>query len=200
MSFNTARTVSNLDRRMKGDAAGFVSTFIAGVVSWTLPYSIAVNGSEGTLVVARISTGQIVSSTRTGPTNVTVTGLGDIRADCYIGVLYTWRVTLSTILKRSVNRNGQTLVDTRGRLIIRYITLKFHDTTDFVTTVTLISRAAVAYTYRNALGTLLVNGLRIPVQSRNSSATIELSDTSPGAVSLDGSAWEGNHEKQATLV
>lgn len=192
--------VRSLDRRVKGNAPGLVSSYLAPDVSWTLPYSIAVDGSEGSLVVARISTGQIVPSTRTGPTNVTVSGLGDIRSDCYIGVLYTWRARLSTIMKRSVNRDGQTFVDTRGRLIIRYITLKFHDTTDFITTVTLAGRAAVAYTFRNAAGAPVPNGLRVPVQSRNINATIELSDTSPGVVSLDGLAWEGNHEKLSTTV
>jgi hypothetical protein len=134
--------VRSLDRRIKGDAAGLVSTFLAGVVSWTLPCSIAVDGSEGTLVVARISTGQIVPSTRSGPTNVTVTGLGDIRSDCYIGVLYTWRVKLSTIMKRAVGRDGREAVVTTGRLILRYLTAKFHDTTDLVGTVTLSGRSA----------------------------------------------------------
>jgi hypothetical protein len=190
MAFNTARTVSRLDRRVKGDA--ITSGFAGSTLTFTLPYKIATDGSEGTLVVARISTGLPVASTRPAINQVAVTGVPNTPADFYIGVQYTFRYRLSTVLKRTSDRTGQPLVDTRGRLILRYIRLKLHETTDLAVTVLLKGRTLKTTTYRNTAPDLPVE-FRVPVGGRNTTATIEFVDSSPGICYVDGLDWEGTH-------
>jgi hypothetical protein len=197
MAFNTARTVSRLDRRVKGDAIS--SGFAGSTLTFTLPYKIASDGSEGTLVVARISTGLTVPYTRPAINQVAVANVPNTPADFYIGVQYTFRYRLSTILKRSSDRSGRPIVDTRGRLIVRYLLLKLHETTDLAVTVLLKGRALKTTTYRNTAPDLPAE-FRVPVQGRNTTATIEFVDSSPGICYVDGLDWEGTHVTTTTRV
>lgn len=197
MAFNTARTVSRLDRRVKGDAitSGYAST----TLTFTLPYKIATDGSEGTLVVARISTGLVQASTRPANNQVAIAGVTNVPSDYYIGVLFTFRYRLATLLKHSISRAGESVIDLRGRLIVRYIRLKLHDTTDVAITVLLKGRSMLTYTYRN-VSPDLPDTFRVPVLGRNTTATIEFVDTSPGICYVDGLDWEGTHATTTTRV
>lgn len=197
MAYNIARTVSRLDRRVKGDA--ITSGFVGSTLTFTLPYKIATDGSEGTLVVARISTGLIVASTRPAINQVAVTGVPNTPADFYIGVLFTARYRFSTIMKSAVNRSGQSIVDARGRLILHYLKLKFHETTDLSVDVALDGRSVKHYTYRNTSPDRPAT-FKFPVQGRNTTATIDIIDTSPGIFYVDAAEWEGTHVVTTTRV
>lgn len=189
--------VSRLDRRVKGDA--ITNGFSGSTITFTLPYKIATDGSEGTLVVARISTGLIVPSTRPGISQVAVANVPNTPADFYIGVLYTMRYRFSTIMKRAVNRSGQSIVDARGRLILRYLKLRLHDAVALVAAVTLDGRAARNYTYTNPTPSKPTE-FKFPVQGRNTTAVIEITDTSPGTLSIDAAEWDGTHVVTTTRV
>jgi hypothetical protein len=200
MAYNTARTVSRLDRRVKGSA--ITNGYAGTTLTFTLPYKIATDGSEGTLVVTQISTGLIVPSTQTSTSIVTVTGVPNTPADFYIGVLYTFRYRLSTVMIRQSIRYGEFRkeVDSRGRLIVRYIKLLFHDTTNLAVTVLLQGRTLKTYTYKNVVTPDVPGQFRVPVQGRNTTATIEFTDTSPGICYIDGLEWEGTHATSTQLV
>lgn len=197
MAFNTARTVSRLDRRVKGDA--ITNGFAGSTLTFTLPYKIATDGSEGDLVVARISTGLVVASTRPSTSQVAVANVPNTPSDFYIGVRYTFRYRLSTIYKRSQDRDGRPIVDSRGRLIVRYISAFLHETTDFVITVLLDGRSSKTYTYRNTAPDKPAK-FRVPVQGKNTTATIEFVDDSPGICYVDSLDWEGTHATTTTRV
>lgn len=198
MAYNPARTVSRLDRRVKGDA--IASAFAGSTLTFTLPYKIATDGSEGTLVVARISTGAVVASTRPAINQVAVANVPNTPADFYIGVLFTSRYRFSTIMKRSVNRDGQPIVDARGRLQLRYLALKLHDTTDLTAVVTLDGRNPINYPYTNHTTPDKAKEFRFPVQGRNTTATIDITDSTPGILALDGAEWDGSHVVTTTRV
>lgn len=189
--------VSRLDRRVKGDA--ITNGFAGSTITFTLPYKIATDGSEGTLVVSRISTGLIVASTRPAINQVAVANVPNTPADFYIGVLYTMRYRFSTIMKRATNRSGQSIVDARGRLILRYLKLRLQDTVSLLATVTLDGRTARSYAYANPTPDKATE-FRFPVQGRNTTALIEITDTSPGTVSLDAAEWDGTHVVTTTRV
>jgi hypothetical protein len=189
--------VSRLDRRVKGDA--ITNGFAGSTLTFTLPYKIATDGSEGTLVVTRISTGAIVPSTRPAINQVAVANVPNTPADFYIGVLYTMRYRFSTIMKRSVDRSGRPIVDARGRLILRYLKLRLHDTVGLIARVTLDGRAAIDNTYTNPTPEKATE-FRFPVQGRNTTAVIDIIDTSPGTVALDAAEWEGTHVVTTTRV
>jgi hypothetical protein len=192
-----ASKVSRLDRRVKGDA--ITNGFAGSTLTFTLPYKIATDGSEGTLVVVRISTGSIVTSTRPAINQVAVAGVPNTPADFYIGVLYTMRYRFSTIMKRSVDRNGRTIVDARGRLILRYVKVRLHDAVSLMASVTLDGRTLRNYTFTNPTPDKPTE-FRFPVQGRNTTAVIEITDTSPGTVSIDAAEWDGTHVVTTTRV
>lgn len=200
MAYNTARTVSRLDRRVRGDA--IANSYLGTLLTFTLPYKIATDGSEGTLVVTQISTGLIVPSTQTSTSTVTVLGVPNTPSDFYLGVLYTFRYRLSTVMIRQSIRYGEFRkeVDSRGRLILRYIKVLFHDTTSLAITVLLAGRALRTNAYANSLTPDVPAFFRVPVQGRNTTATIEFVDTSPGICYIDGAEWEGTHAINTQLI
>lgn len=187
------RNIASLDRRITSPAAPQVGLTVAHRI--TLGYKIATDGSEGELVIGRISTGELLDESyisRADTGSVDISNLGDIGADCIVGVLYDTEFTLSTFMKTSVNRSGQTEVDTRGRLQLRYLTLKLHETTDATATVTLDGRDPYEYVYRNSAPDRPALH-RFPVLGRNTTAVITVSDSGPGSLTITGAEWEGHH-------
>lgn len=189
--------VSRLDRRVKGDAV--TNGFAGSTLTFTLPYKIATDGSEGTLVVTRISTGAIVPSTRPAINQVAVANVPNTPADFYVGVLFTMRYRFSTIMKRSTDRSGQSIIDARGRLIVRYLKLRLHDAVSLVASVLLDGRSVLNYSYTNSTPDRPTE-YKFPVQGRNTTAVIDITDTSPGTLAIDAAEWDGTHVTTTTRV
>jgi hypothetical protein len=151
-------------------------------------------------VVVNINTGEVMLSTSRPDINHVSITTTDNPEDFYIGVLFTARYRFSTILKRSTNRDGQPIVDARGRLQLRYLKLNVHDTSDLTAVVTLDGRAAINYEYQNHSTPDRAAEFRFPVQGRNTTATIEVTDTTPGIFALDSAEWDGTHVTTTTRV
>jgi hypothetical protein len=178
-----------LDRRIIGtEAPAAVYDSNNNWTTWTLPYAVAVNGSEGTIAVVRRSPSVVnYAVTRPDATHVRVAGQGDLTVtSVYIGVLYEFRYKLSRLYYR--NRDGQ--AETRGRLALRYLDVHYRDTTAVAAVVTAEGRAAITYSVANALADEGI--LRFPIQTRNEFATIEFVNGGPGVCSLSSLEWEGD--------
>jgi hypothetical protein len=189
---------SRLDRRLNG--SDLASTVVGSTITYTLPFNVATDGTEGTLVVVNINTGEVMLSTSRPDINHVSITTTDNPEDFYIGVLFTARYRFSTILKRSTNRDGQPIVDARGRLQLRYLKLNVHDTSDLTAVVTLDGRAAINYEYQNHSTPDRAAEFRFPVKGRNTTATIEVTDTTPGIFALDSAEWDGTHVTTTTRV
>jgi hypothetical protein len=169
-----------LDRRLE-DQSG---TYAANKTTWTLPYSIPTDGSEGTVVV--VVNGAVVSTTRPTATTVATTADVDLSAsDATIGVRYDFRYTLSDLYPR--DREGR--ADTRGRLQLSRARLHYKDSREFDVEVTPTGRATRTYAFAE---TSAQDG-EFPFQigTRNTTALIEFVNDSPFQCILAGLDWEG---------
>lgn len=180
----------HLDRRLEGTSPGVSVGYASGSTTWTLPYSVAVDGSEGVLAVVRRDTGEVLPSTR--PSGTQVRAAGDYRSvPVFIGILYdfVYRPT------RLFLRNQEGVPETRGRLQLRYLDVHFSSTTDLTVRVAPQGRRAAEHHLNSPepkSGTI-----RVPIQARNTSVDIEMVSSGPGAVSLTGLDWEGFYTTRA---
>lgn len=183
-----------IDRRVTGTSTGVSQSFSAGSTTWTLPYSVATNGSEGVLVVARQDSSALLTSTRPAANQIRVTG--DYTAiPVFIGVLYQFKYTLSRIYLR----DPQTLkAETRGRTQVRVLTIHYTDTADLTVTVTPVGTPAKTYSKTNA--TPASGKLRVPVLAENTQVTIEITSSSAGPLFLSGIDWEGTFSNRGKLL
>src|ERR1043166_2369017 len=129
-----------LDRRVSNTTPGVSAAYNAGTntTTWTLPFNVATNGSEGVLqVVKRGTTITLLTSTRPAANQIAVTGQGDLTAaSVYIGVQYEFRYKFSRLYFRNRDEEPETL----GWLTLRYVDVLYHDTTDFNVVITLDGR------------------------------------------------------------
>lgn len=189
-------SIAYLDRRVHSEltASGWVvaGNIIdynegTGTTTWTLPYAVATDGSEGTVMVGRRSNGVLYTVTRPTPTTVAVTGQGDLSSvPVYIGVRYTFRYKPTTLYLRA--QNG--IPETAGRLQIRYLDLFYKHTTDFTLTVAPTGRPSVDYIVDNGL-TPTAAVLHVPVLCQNEEVELTITNTTPGPCALAELDWEG---------
>jgi hypothetical protein len=181
-----------LDRRVDQTTTGVGSAYSAGpnTTTWTLPFNVATNGSEGTLVVVNRTTGLVLTTTRPAANQIMTTGQGNLTgASVYIGVLYEFRYRLSRLYFRPKDE----VPETRGRLTLRWLDVIYHDTTDFDVVVTLVARNPITYSTKLAALALPASGTtKVPIQSKNENAIIELVNFTPGVCAFSSLDWEGD--------
>ena len=184
-----------IDRRITGVQSAAVSAVVyaSPVTTWTLPYEVPTNGSQGEMVVVNRATNAVLVTTRPSATTVAVSGYGDLSAtSVWIGVLYEFSYTFSKLYSR--NREGTP--ETRGRLQVRYLDLHYHNTTDATLTVSPDDdRADKALAIDTA--TAGEGSIHIPVQMRNTYYTLIIADETPGACSFSAVDWEGDYTTRA---
>lgn len=187
-----------LDRRVTDQTTGVSAAYSVGTdtTTWTLPFEVDTDGSEGTLMVVRRSPLSVLATSRPAANQIAVTGQGDLSAaSVFIGVDYEFRYELSRLFYR---RDG--IPETRGRTIIRYLDVLYHDTTGFDVEVTLQGRDPYTYTFDQEDGLPDSGTFRVPIQSRNLHTTIELVNSSPGVCAFAGLDWEGDHSQRSRRV
>ena len=169
-----------LDRRLDEQSG----TYSASKTTWTLPYSIPTDGSEGTVVV--VVNGAVVATSR--PTATTVATTADVNlsaSDATIGVRYDFRYTLSTLFPRS--REGK--ADTMGRLQLSRAKLHYKGSREFDVEVTPTGRAKRTYSFSE---TSAEDGeFPFQIATRNTTALIEIVNDSPFPSCITGLDWEG---------
>ena len=177
-----------LDRRVASDSPFVTETVGGGFTTWTLPYSVATDGSEGVLTVVRQNSLTPLVVTR--PSATQVQAVGDYsQVPVYIGVLYNFKYTPSRIYLRDDVRRPET----RGRLNLRFLNIHYTDTTDLTVTVTLDGRSPRVYTLDNPVGTIQTGQLTVPIMGRNTYATVEIESTSAGPIFVSGLDWDGTY-------
>lgn len=153
--------------------------------TWTLPYAVAVDGSEGEVVVVRNDTGEILTTTRPSTTTVMVADEDLSGVSVTIGIAYEFRYTFSTLYPRS--REGQ--ADTRGRLQLRNGRLRYSRSVQFNVEVTPEGRAVRTVPF--AASEIESGNFRFPIITRNEGTTIEVVNSSPFPCIITGLDWEG---------
>lgn len=163
--------------------------------TWTLPYSVAVDGSEGDISVA-LRTAPFTRFTVTRPSPTTVATSGDHHLDdVAVGVLYTFTYNLSRLYFRPQNDEP----DTRGWLVVRWLDILFHDSTDFDVTVALTGRPSFTKSFASG-GDPTSGKLHAPVLGRNEYADITISSTSPGVCAISSLDWEGDYATRSRRI
>jgi hypothetical protein len=180
--------VRHLDRVVSAEHDSVTAVYEDGFTTWTLPYSVALNGSQGTLVA--FSGGSIIASARPAADKVRVEG--DLRdTGVQFGILYESVAVLSTLYLR----DERGMPEFGGRLILRYLDIHYHATTDLKVTIVPEGRAPMTYGAHAPMpgaGTL-----HLPVQARNSDAKIILRSEGAGAFGVVGLDWEGFYHSRS---
>ena len=179
-------SVSYMDRRVTLGTPGVSVAYSGGVTTWTLPYSVATDGSEGDLRVARIDSPALLTSTRPAANQIAVVGDYHLRP-VYIGVLFPFLYVPSEVVRRDPQGNAYV----GGRVQLIRLSAVYTETTNLLVTVKRSLRGATSAalaTPRVTKGKLLSL-----IQAWASEARTEISDLSPGAVALSSLVWEGKH-------
>ena len=164
--------------------------YSGGNTTWTLPFSVPTDNSEGTLVLvsgddAVAPVGTIVTSSRPGATTIRHSGANYSIFEMYVGVLYSMDVEFSTFYPR--NRDGG--ADTRGVLQLRGIELNIKQADQLSVTVTQPERTPVVYA---ATAKELSKGeMRVPLLGNNEHTVLSMSSLSALGCRLLSLDWEG---------
>lgn len=181
---HTNEKIRYLDRRVtENEATPVVNT---GVTTWTLPYEVATDGSEGVLVIRRLSdNGELNVLDR--PSVTTVRATGDYTAtSVYIGVVYTQQFDPTTIYYRDP-QTGEP--DNRGRIQLLRGYFEYHDSTDFTVTPSATGKTMTAISLDvSAPQDGLLN---VPFLTRNTELGLSITNSTPGSCNLTALDWEG---------
>jgi hypothetical protein len=117
-----------------------------------------------------------------------------------VGLPYTMLYEFSTLFAKQAKNNGE-VVMLDGRTQIRYLTVQYHNTAYFKTTVLTPGRAAAESIFSgfmlgsddSELGkqSFASGKFRIPVMSENLKARIQLSNDSPFPAAFGSAEWQG---------
>lgn len=154
--------------------------------TWTLPYSVATDGSEGTLVAIRNDTGAVIEGlTRPSATTVLLPDVDLSGVTVTIGISYEFLYRFSTLYPR----NQQGGADTRGTLQLRNARLRYRDSQHFDVGVTPVGRTERTYGFDE--DATQDGNFRFPIITRNEDATIEVTNDSHHPSVITGLDWEG---------
>lgn len=182
-----------LDRLLDSQDDSVTVGYASGITTWTMPYVVATDGSDGVLVVMNQATGVEYEVTRPTTQSVTFTGADLSDVPVWIGVRYTFNRELSRLYYRK-----EETPELEGRTTIRYISIHYTSTQSFSVVVTLAGRDARTYTFTSS--TPASGTMRIPIQGKNDYATIELQSSSPHPCAFTGIDWEGDLTIRARRV
>jgi hypothetical protein len=176
--------IAYLDRRLGAPAASYNAGTDA--TTWTLPYSVATDGSEGAVSVVNRATSVVYVTTRPTATTVRVTGQGNlVAASVYVGQPYRFTWTPTGLFFRRQDQQPET----GGRLQVRHVELFYTHTTDFTVTVSPNGRTPIAYLVTKAAPG--AGSIKFPVLCRNTEVTITVTNETPGPCALSELDWEG---------
>lgn len=178
--------ITHMDRRLTDQSSGVSVAFGSGITTITIPYAVPTDGSKGVIALARSDTNaRLVVASR--PSTTTLTYAGNLTGvPLLIGLIYPYHYRLS----RQYLRGEKGGTEQRGRLQIRYLNLDLAHTTDATVLVTADGRSGVSYVYSDP--TAAEDALwRVPIMSRNTTVTIDILDSTPGALRIAAWDWEG---------
>lgn len=178
-----------LDRLVTNYTPTVLMSWNGTVATWTIPYSVALDGSEGTLVMIRADTFLPLGAIQTAPNQFSIATVVDLTAlDVFIGVTYESLYRLSTIFPRKQDQ-AQT-AETRGRLNVGFLGVTLEDSTDLTVRVSGDGRNPIDNVFKQASPTDAK--VRVPVMGKNDRTTIELLTDTYGPFNLAEIVWEGD--------
>lgn len=187
-------TVIHLDRQIKTPRNDVASAFTFGTTTWTLPFAVPTDNSEGELVVVAgdgvsgFAFGEEIPTTRPSATTIAASGTGlDLSADeVYIGVRYTFTYQLSRIFPR---KSQTRMSDTRGKLQLRRLVAQLHLTGYLQVTVQGTDTDPAVYTFDNL--TEADEEFAVSLLSNAALVTITFESDHQLGCRLVGYSWEG---------
>lgn len=178
------RHISSLDTTVVYDGVN---------TTWTLPYSVALSGEEGEVVVTLGNPADELTVTR--PASTKVSAIGDYSgSDVNIGIRYQTAFTLPVLQYRDPKGTA----DPRGRLQVRFVRFLFENLVRIAAVVSILGRAD--RTYVAASSEITAGEFVVPVQSQSDNATIRIECESAGAESFTSYAWEGTLHERTRLL
>lgn len=185
-----------LDRLITESTPGVSATYAGGATTWTLPYSIAGDGSEGVLNVVDGTSGATLVCTRPALNQVSVANVNMVGSPVFIGIQYQTSYTFSQFFIRSEGGDGKP--DQRGRLQLRYVMISYEDSTDFTVTISVAGKADRNYVYRSTTPTS--GKFSVPVLEKNVDVSVTISCLNEGSFGWSGYEWEGTLFTRARLL
>jgi hypothetical protein len=185
---------AHLDRYIDSTNAALTVTFDGTKTVWTLPYDVALNGSQGTLAVTGANPGVFLATTRAASNTIQAVGnyTGVVTR---VGVRYDTVETLSTLYLRDRNTSSAEL---RGRLQLRWLRVHYVDSNALSVVVTQAGRTARTYSVTSAFpqsGVLLV-----PIQGRTEDIIVAVHASSAGGDAITGFDWEGTYHTRSARI
>jgi hypothetical protein len=211
--------VSHLDRQFfaAANTASYDGVF---TTTWTLPYSVATNGTQGHLTIAIYNDpiignmwyedpGQIALSPfatigavtftviRNSPTTISVVAGGPFVSG--LASLVGYSVIIGVVYPSSFElstlyqRNEKGGAEQRGRLRMGYMEFSYSPMTNVTLTITPQGRSPYTYTFYDPTaqaGAAETMPFRVPVQGRNEDLSIVFSDSTPGSFNFSLIDWE----------
>jgi hypothetical protein len=174
-----------LDRKVAGLDCS--PSYSSPNTTYTLPYSVATDGTEGTVVVVGAD-GTAYTVTRPSATSVSVSGVDTHLLAVTIGLQYTFTVTLSPIIYRPALRFGDATATLSGRLQLRW--MDFWYGASRYAKVTVTPQGRTAYEYVLAKDTAESDKFHVPLLTKND-VTITITNDKPLPFFLTGATWEG---------
>jgi hypothetical protein len=181
-----------LDRTFAGAAAGS-----SGNTSYLLPYPLAIDGSDGTVVIVR-SDGYQFTVSRSDTTHATAAEADTSGLPVTIGVSYDLSVDLSTMHFRSQLRDGDRQTEVRGRMQIRNLLIGLKDTRRLDVEVTPTGRPLRTTAHNEDVETDMQ--LRVPVLTENTQASISIINDTPFASFITGLDWEALYHSRSRRI
>lgn len=181
----------HLDRLVS--SVDVTKVYAGGKTTWTLPFAVPIDGSEGELVavagasVTGHSYGDILTTVRDSNTTISVDGEDLTEDEVFIGIRYSLEYEMSRIYIRKDKTNAAAVADTRGKLQLRTLEVNCAEAQNLNVTVAALERTPVTYT-SPMVG---AEHVRVPVMSNNEQVTITLTSDSPLGVRVFSAAWEG---------
>lgn len=178
-----------LDRRVVNPPAGEAG----GATTWTLPYPVAVDGSQGTVAVVRLDTGVRIDNV-TRPTTTTASAPGSFSGvPVAVGITYRWSYTPSAIYYRDPSSGRP---DRRAATVVAYVRAYFNDTRHIAATVTVPDSVNCTVSL-DEVAPSEGQTLTVPVCSDGKIAALEFSTEEPWPVCLGMMEWEGVFSPQS---
>lgn len=178
--------IAFMDRRLRTGATGLSAVYSGGVTTFTLPYAVAVDGSDGDLRVARESTQALVTSTRPSENQIAVAGIDLTAEPVIIGVLYQFVYTPSPPYLRD-SKGGS---DLTARLTLHHIIAKYGETISIGSRVTRTGRPGVSK-QMNVFTVPRKGDFIIPIHSDRDEVQVSIQDSTASSLSLTGLTWSG---------
>src|SRR5665213_1645588 len=119
-------------------------------------------------------------------------------AGAYTGIVYPSRIDLSPMYMRRYSRWGNISPTTAGRLIIRYLTARYHESRALTASVTPTGGATTTYPFASA--TQADGNFRIPVMAVNTEVVVSIGNNTSDGFRLSGLDWEGTYHNRAAFV